>query len=172
MMKNKLNSNRIFKISKSIIIILIINFSTSCSFTRDNAVNLAYELEAAAETLKSQKIGNEFVINFEPIDSEATFTILMFSENGVTFNELIEKGLDSLLVEDLYPQLDYINLKNRATSVVYQNGAISFTTYYRRFVDVAATQIINGKGNTDIIVKSIGVGPGNITDEVLLIELQ
>ena len=34
------------------------------------------------------------------------------------------------------------------------------------------TQIINGKGNTDIIVKTIGVGTGNITDEVLLIELQ
>ena len=71
-----------------------------------------------------------------------------------------------------FNQSKYIDLKNRATSVVYQNGTISFTTYYRRFVDVNTTQIINGKGNTDIIVKTIGVGTGNITDEVLLIELQ
>ena len=85
--------------------------------------------------------------------------------------ELIEEGLDSLLVENLFPQLSYIDLKNRATSVVYQNGTISFTTYYRRFLDVNTTQIINGKGDTDIRVKTIGVGPGNVTDEVLLIEL-
>ena len=171
-MKSILNNTRILRLSKLFMIVMIINFSTSCSFTSDNAVNLAYDLEAAAKTLKSQKIGSEFVINFAPIDSEAPFTILIFSENGVTFNELIEKGLDSLLVEELFPQLSYIDLKNRATSVVYQNGTISFTTYYRRFVDVNTTQIINGKGDTDIFVKTIGVGPGNFSDEVLLIELQ
>jgi hypothetical protein len=172
LMKNILNNTGILKLSKSFMIVMIINFSISCSVMRDNAVNLAYNLEAAAKTLKSQKIGSEFVINFEPIDTEAPFTILIFSENGVTFNELIKKGLDSLLVEDLFPQLSYINLKDGATLIVYQNGTISFTTYYRRFVDVNTTQIINGKGNTDIIVKTIGVGTGNITDEVLLIELQ
>jgi len=171
-MKKTLNNTRILKLSKLFMIVMIINFSTSCSFINDNAVNFAYDLEAAAKALKSQKIGSEFVINFTPIDTEAPFTILMFSENGVTFNELIEKGLDSLLVEDLFPQLSYIDLKNSATSVVYQNGTISFTTYYKRFVDVNTTQIINGKGDTDIIVKTIGVGPGDISDEVLLIELQ
>lgn len=172
-MKNILNNTRILKLSKLFMIVMIINFSTSCSFIRDNAVNLAYDLEAAAKKLKSQKIGGEFVINFEPIDLETPFTILMFSENGVTFNELIEKGLDTLVVENLFPQLSYIDLKDRATLIVYQNETISFTTYYRRFVDVNTTQIINGKGNTDIIVKTIGVVPGNITDdEVLLIELQ
>jgi hypothetical protein len=171
-MKKILNNTRILKLSKLFMIVMIINFSTSCSFINDNAVNFAYDLEAAAKALKSQKIGSEFVINFTPIDTEAPFTILMFSENGVTFNELIEKGLDSLLVEDLFPQLSYIDLKNSATSVVYQNGTISFTTYYKRFVDVNTTQIINGKGDTDIIVKTIGVGPGDISDEVLLIELQ
>jgi len=171
-MKKTLNNTRILKLSKLFMIVMIINFSTSCSFINDNAVNFAYDLEAAAKALKSQKIGSEFVINFTPIDTEAPFTILMFSENGVTFNELIEKGLDSLLVEDLFPQLSYIDLKNSATSVVYQNGTISFTTYYKRFVDVNTTQIINGKGDTDIIVKTIGIGPGDISDEVLLIELQ
>lgn len=99
-------------------------------------------MEAVAQTLKSQKIGSEFVINFEPIDKKAPFTILMLSEKGVIFKELIEKGLDSILVEDLFPQLSYIDLKNSATSVVYQNGTISFTSYYRRFVDVHSTQII------------------------------
>ena len=171
-MKKTLNNTRILKLSKLFMIVMIINFSTSCSFINDNAVNFAYDLEVAAKALKSQKIGSEFVINFTPIDTEAPFTILMFPENGVTFNELIEKGLDSLLVEDLFPQLSYIDLKNSATSVVYQNGTISFTTYYKRFVDVNTTQIINGKGDTDIIVKTIGVGPGDISDEVLLIELQ
>ena len=171
-MKKILNNTRILKLSKLFMIVMIINFLTSCSLINDNAVNFAYDLEAAAKALKSQKIGSEFVINFTPIDKEAPFTILMFSENGVTFNELIEKGLDSLLVEDLFPQLSYIDLKNSATSVVYQNGTISFTTYYKRFVDVNTTQIINGKGDTDIIVKTIGVGPGDISDEVLLIELQ
>ena len=168
-MKKILNNTRMLKLSK---LFMIIVFSTSCSFTSDNAVNFAYDLEAAAKTLKSQKIGSEFVINFVPIDIEAPFTILIFSENGVTFNELIEKGLDSLLVEELFPQLSYIDLKNSATSVVYQNGTISFTTYYRRFVDVNTTQIIYGKGDTDILVKTIGVGLGNDSDEVLLIELQ
>ena len=171
-MENVLNNTRILKLSKLFMIVMIINFSTSCSLTSDNAVNLAYDLEEAAKSLKSQKIGSEFVINFEPIDTEAPFTILIFSEKGVTFSELIEKGLDSLLVEDLFPQLSYIDLKDRATGVVYQNGTISFTTYYRRFVDVNTTQIINGTGVTDILVKTIGVNPGNVTDEVLLIELQ
>ena len=166
------NTTKILTLSKSFMIVLIVICLTSCSFMRDNAVNLAYNLEAAAKKLKSQEIGSEFVINFEPKDSEAPFTVLIFSEKGVTFNELIEKGLDSLLVEELFPQLSYIDLKNRATSVVYQNGIISFTTYYRRFVDVNTTQIINGKGVTDILVKTIGVGPGNVSDEVLLIELQ
>ncbi|UQD56534.1 hypothetical protein [Flavobacterium sp. K5-23] len=159
------------KLSKSFMIAMIIISSISCSFLRDNAVNLAYDLEAASKTLKPLKIGSEYVINFEPADTEAPFTILILSEKGVTFNELIEKGLDPLLVEDLFPQLSYIDLKNGATSVVYQNGTISFTTYYRRFVDVATTQIINGKGNTDILVKTIGVAPGNLSNEVLLIEL-
>ena len=159
------------KLLKPLLIVIVIVFATSCSFTRDNAVNLAYDLESAAKTLKTQEIGGEFVINFEPIDAEAPFTILIFSEEGVTSNELIEKGLDSLLVEDLFPQLSYIDLKNSATCVVYQNGTISFTTYYRRFVDVTTTQMINGKCKTDILVKTIGVGPGNLSDEVLLIEL-
>ena len=171
-MNKILNNTTILKLSKLFMIVMIMNISTSCSFKSDNAVNFAYDLESAAKTLKSLKIGSEFVINFAPIDTEAPFIILMFSENGVTFNELIEKGLDSLLVEDLFPQLSYIDLKNKATSVVYQNGTISFTTYYRRFVDVNTTQIIKGKGDTDILVKTIGAGPGNNSDEVLLIELQ
>jgi len=167
-----MSNTTILKLSKSIMIVMIIMSSTSCSFIRDNAVNLAYDLEAAAKTLKSQKIGSEFVINYKPLDTEAPFTILIFSEKGVTFDELIEKGLDPLVVENLFPQLSYIDLKDRATLIVYQNETISFTTYYRRFVDVNTTQIINGKGNTDILVKTIGVGPGNLSDEILLIELQ
>ena len=167
-----LNNARILKLSKSFIIVMIFISLTSCSLTSDNAANLAYDLETAAKELKSQENGSEFVINFEPVDTEAPFTILVLSEKGVTFDELIEKGLDSLLVEDLFPQLSYIDLKNRATLIVYQNGSISFTTYYRRFVDVKTTQVINGIGVTDILVKTIGVGPGNLSDEVLLIELQ
>lgn len=145
---------------------------TSCSLIRDNAVNLAYDLEVAAKKLKSQEIGSEFLINFEPVDTEAPFTILVVSEKGVTFDELIENGLDSLIVEDLFPQLSYIDLKNSATLVVYQSGGIRFTTYYRRFVDVKTTQVINSIGLTDILVKTIGVSPGKFSDEVLLIELQ
>jgi hypothetical protein len=153
-------------------IVMFIISSASCSLISDNAVNLAYDLEAAAKVLKSQKFGSEFVINYEPIDTEAPFTILVLSEKGVTFDELIEKGLDSLVVEELYPQLSYIDLRDRATLIVYQNGTFSFTSYYRGFVDVNTTQIISGKGNTDILVKTIGVGSGNVSDEVLLIELK
>lgn len=171
-MNRILNNPKILKLSQSLTIVMFFIFFTSCSLIGDNAVNFAYDLEAAAKKLKSQKIGSEFVINFEPIDKEAPFTLLIFSKKGVTFSELIEKGLDSILVQDLFPQLSYIDLKNSATSVVYQNETISFTSYYRRFVDVNTTQIINGKGNTDILVKTIGVSPGNLTDEVLLIELQ
>lgn len=167
-----LNNARILKLSKSFMIVMIFISLTSCSLTVDNAVNLAYNLEAAAKELKSQEIGSEFVINFEPVDTEAPFTILVLSEKGVTFDELIEKGLDSLIVEDLFPQLSYIDLKNGATLIVYQNGSISFTTHYRRFVDVKTTQVINSIGVTDILVKTIGIGPGNLSDEVLLIELQ
>ena len=171
-MRYSLNNTKTLKLLKSLMIVIVIISSVSCSFTSDNSIILANGLESAAKELKSQNTGSEIFINFEPVDTEAPFTILIISEKGVTFSELIEKGLDSLLVEDLFPQLSYIDLKNRATSVVYQNGKISFTTYYRRFVDVTTTQIINGKGNTDILVKTIGVGPGNVTDEVLLIELQ
>ncbi len=171
-MKNVLNNTRTLKLSKSFMIAMIIIPATSCSFLSDNAVNLAHDLEAAAKKLKSQKTGSEFVINYEPLDTEAPFTILILSEKGVTFDELIEIGLDSLIVKDLFPKLSYIDLKKDATLIVYQNGGISFTTYYRRFVDVKTTQVINGKGNTDILVKTIGVGPGNLSDEVLLIELK
>jgi hypothetical protein len=122
--------------------------------------------------LNLKKIGSEYVISFEPIDTKAPFTILILSEKGVTFDELIDKGLDSLIVEDLFPQLSYIDLKNNATLIVYQNGSISFTTYYRQFVDVKTTQVINSTGVTDILVKTVGIGPGKVSDEVLLIELQ
>tara|TARA_R110000751_G_scaffold301415_5_gene413827 strand:- start:27864 stop:28379 length:516 start_codon:yes stop_codon:yes gene_type:complete len=171
-MNNLLNNARIWKLSKSLMIVMIFISLSSCSVIGDNAVNLAYDLEAAAQNLKSQKIGSEFVIHFEPVDIEAPFTILVLSEEGVTFEELIEKGLDSVIVEDLFPQLSYIDLKDGATLIVYQNGSISFTTYYRQFVDVKTTQVINGIGVTDILVKTIGVRPGNLSDQVLIIELQ
>uniref|UniRef100_UPI00404B4FAD hypothetical protein n=1 Tax=Flavobacterium sp. TaxID=239 RepID=UPI00404B4FAD len=164
--------NKFLKLTKPLVLFTLMVFSVSCSVIYDNSNILANELESAAKKLKSQKIGSEVTINFEPVDQEAPFTILILSENGVTFDELIEKGLDSLLVADLFPRLSYIDLKNSATCVIYQNKEISFTTYYRQFVDVASTQIISGKGATDILVKTIGVRPGNVTDEVLLIELQ
>lgn len=171
-MNNRLNNSKILRLSKSFTIAILILSLTSCSLTSDNAVKLAYDLEEAANELKSKVTGSEFVINFEPIDVEAPFTILLLSENGVTYDELIEKGVDSLIVEDLFPQLSYIDLKERATLIVYQNGSISFTTYYRRFVDVKSTQVISGTGNTDILLKTVGLGQGNLSDEVLLIELK
>ena len=138
-MNNLLNNARIWKLSKSLMIVMIFISLSSCSVIGDNAVNLAYDLEAAAQNLKSQKIGSEFVIHFEPVDIEAP---------------------------------SYIDLKDGATLIVYQNGSISFTTYYRQFVDVKTTQVINGIGVTDILVKTIGVRPGNLSDQVLIIELQ
>lgn len=138
----------------------------------DNAMRMSNALEEAAKSLKSEDIGSEIVVTFEPKDEAAPFTVLVLSENGVTYDELIERGLDRLIVEDLFPQLSHIDLKERATLIVYQNGAISYTTHYRRFVDVKTTQIISGKGDTDISVKTIEVAKGNGTDEVVLIELQ
>jgi hypothetical protein len=169
-MKGLPNIIKSLQLLKGLGIVIIILISTSCS--TDNAVKLAYNLETAAETLKSQEIGSELVIKFKPTDTETPFTILMLSEKGVNFNELIEIGLDSLVVENLFPQLSHINLKDGATLIVYQNGTISFTTYYRRFVDVNTTQIINGKGITNILVKKVGVGLGNLTNEILFIELK
>lgn len=171
-MNYNLTNAGILKLSKTFMILILFISLTSCSLIHDNAVNLAYDLEKAAKKLKSQEIGSEFIINFEPVDTESPFTILVLSEKGVTFDELIEKGLDSLIVEDLFPQLSYIDLKKRATLIVYQNGSISFTTYYRRFVDVKTTQVINSIGDTEILVKTIGIGAGNLSDEVLLIELK
>jgi hypothetical protein len=54
---------------------------------------------------------------------------------------------------------------------VYQNASISFTTHYKGFVDVKTTEVISSFGVTDILVKTIGIGQGNLSDEVLLIEL-
>ena len=54
---------------------------------------------------------------------------------------------------------------------VYQNGTESNTTYSRRFADVVTTQTIKGIGSADIVVKKVGVGPGNFSKEVVLIEL-
>lgn len=153
------------------IIVIIISFCSGCSFT-DNATKLAYELESSAETLKSQQNGSEVIVKYETKDSKAPFTILVLSEKGITSDELYEMGLDSVIVKDLFPQLSYIDLKNGATLIVYQNGGISFTTYYRRFVDVKATQIINGTGNSDIVVKKTGVGPGHFTEEIIQVELR
>jgi hypothetical protein len=164
--------NKILKLTNRLWLFTLMVFSVSCSVISDNSNILSSELESAAQELKSQKVGSEVTINFEPNDDEAPFTILILSEKGVTFDALIERGLDSLLVADLFPRLSHIDLKNSATCVIYQNQEISYTTYYRRFVDVKTTQIISGKGATDIVVKKIGVGPGNITEEVILIELQ
>lgn len=162
----------VLKGSILLMIAIVLISLTSCSLTSDNATKFAYQIETAAKELKPKGIGSEFVINFEPIDIEAPFTILVLSENGVTYEELIEKGIDSLIVKDLFPQLSYIDLKDRATLVVYQNGSMSFTTYYRRFVDVKNTQVIKGAGNTDILLKSVGLAKGNLSNEVLLVELQ
>jgi hypothetical protein len=157
--------------SISLIAMLLMAIS-SCSVMMDNATIMAYDLKSAAKKLEDQPIGSELMLTYKPEDAEAPFTMLILSENGVTYDELIERGLDSLIVEDLFPQLSHIDLKERATLIVYQNGTISYTTHYRRFVDVKTTQIISGKGNTEITVKTIGVGKGNVTDEVLLVELQ
>lgn len=167
-----MDNTRYATITKILILVLLTGYCTSCSVMMDNATIMAYDLKSAAKKLEDQPIGSELVLTYKPQDVEAPFVMLLLSEDGVTYDELLQKGLDSLIVEDLYPQLSYIDLKDRATMVVYQNGTISFTTYYRRYVDVKTTQMISGKGNTEITVKTIGVGKGNITDEVLLIELQ
>jgi hypothetical protein len=80
-------------------------------------------------------------------------------------NELYRKGLDSKIVENLY------DLRKGAALIVYQNGIMSFATYHGRFVDVAATQIINGTGNTDIVVKKNGINISPFTEELSLVEL-
>jgi hypothetical protein len=54
---------------------------------------------------------------------------------------------------------------------VYQNGTESNTSYHCRFVDVVTTQTINGIGKRDIVVKKVGVRPGQFTKEVVLVEL-
>lgn len=167
-----MDNTRYATITKILILVLLTGYCTSCSVMMDNATIMAYDLKSAAKKLEDQPIGSELVLTYKPQDVEAPFVMLLLSEDGVTYDELLQKGLESLIVEDLYPQLSYIDLKDRATMVVYQNGAMSFTTYYRRYVDVKTTQMIRGKGNTEITVKTIGVGKGNITDEVLLIELQ
>ena len=161
-------------ISSTFTIYLIVFFAMSLSFKSNNSQVMGGGLHSAYKTLKSQKIGSEFVISFEPVNTEAPFTILMLSGNGVTFDELIEKGLDSLIVEDLFPQiqLSYIDLKNISRLIVYQNDTISLTTLHRRWVDVKTTQIINGTGNTDIIVQTIGRSPRKRTSGILLIELK
>ena len=167
-----MDNTRFATITKILILVLLTGYYTSCSVMMDNATIMAYDLKSAAKKLEDQPIGSELVLTYKPQDVEAPFVMLLLSEDGVNYDELLQKGLDSLIVEDLYPQLSYIDLKDRATMVVYQNGTISFTTYYRRYVDVKTTQMIRGKGNTEITVKTIGVGKGNVTDEVLLIELQ
>lgn len=166
---------KIFQISviqKLPIIVLVISFCSGCSLLTANSTKLAYELETASKELKAQENGSEFIIEYGSKDSKAPFTILVLSEKGITSEELYEKGLDSSIVKDLFPQLSYIDLKNKATLIVYQNGEISFTSCYRGFVDVTATQIVNGTGNCNIVVKKTGVGPGHITGEVILIELR
>jgi hypothetical protein len=160
------------KVIRPLLMVLASISIASCSLASDNATKLGDDLQSAASELKDKEIGSEFVFNYEPKDPETPFTILIFPEKGVTYAELLDKGLDSLIVADLYPQLSYIDLKDNATSVVYQNGKISFSTFYKRFVDVTTAQIISGQGNINITVKSLGVGLGNLGDEVLLIELK
>jgi hypothetical protein len=147
------------------LIVLVIVFCTGCSFT-DNATELAYQLESASTKLKSKKDGSEIIIHYEPKDSKAPFTILVLSDKGTTSDELYQKGLDSSIVEYLG------DLKKGSALVVYQNGIMSSTTYHARFVDVAATQIIKSTGNTDIVMKKIGVGLGRFTKGLILIELR
>jgi len=147
------------------LIVLVIVFCTGCSFT-DNATKLANQLESASKELKSKKDGSEIIVHYKTEDSKASFTILVLSEKGATSDELYQKGLDSSIVEHLF------DLKKGAALIVYQNGIMSSTTYYLRFVDVAATQIIKSTGNTDLVVKKVGVGLGRFTEEVVLIELQ
>ena len=166
-------------ISSTFTIYLIVFFAMSLSFKSNNSQVMGGGLHSAYKTLKSQKIGSEFVITYEPVDTLAPFTILILSGNGVTFDELIEKGLDSLIVEDLFSQLQLSNiikssgeLKNISRLIVYQNDTISFATAYRRWVDVKTTQIINGTGDTDIIVQTIGRSPRKRTSGILLIELK
>jgi hypothetical protein len=58
----------------------------------------------------------------KPKDPENAFLLFSyFQKKGVTYTELLDKGLDSLIVKLTYDQLSYIDLKDNATSVVYQN---------------------------------------------------
>jgi hypothetical protein len=82
------------------LIILVIIFCTGC-FLTDNATKLAYQLESASKKLKSQKNGSEIIIHYETEDSKAPFTILILPENGVTSDELYQKGLDSNVLKKI-----------------------------------------------------------------------
>ena len=146
------------------LIVLVIVFCTACSLT-DNSTRLANQLESASKELKTKKNGSEIIIHYKTEDNNAPFTILLTSEKGVTSNELYKRGLDSSFVEHLF------DLKKGAALAVFQHCIISSTSYYLRFVDVAATQIIKGIGKTDIVVKKVDVSRGRFTEKVTLIEL-
>ena len=148
---------------------LILTYCAGCS--NDNATLLASELKHASEKLDDEKEGSEYTIHFRSMNAENPYTILIFPKRGATAADLISKGLDSAFVKDLYPQLSYIDLKEGATLIVYQQSRISFTTYYRRFVDVSELQIVTATGDKDIVVKKIGMGPGAFTPEVVMIVL-
>ncbi len=156
--------------------ILLVVCITGCSALKDNATIIAYELESAADELKSQPNGSTYLMHYEPRDTTLPFTLLFFNEDGIKEADLLQKGLDTATVKDLYPQLSYINLKSRATCIVYQNGMVSFTTYYREFVDVKDDLVISGKGKIAILVKKIGVAPYHKKEEadkeIILIEME
>lgn len=159
-------NNHISTIQKFLLIVLLVVFCTGCELFSDNATRLAFRLESAFNILKSQKNGSVVIIPYESDDSKAPFTILIIPKNGTTSDELYRNGLDSNIVEHLF------GIKKEGGLIVFQNGNISNTTYYRNFVEVTATQIIKGSGKIDIVVKKVGVGPGTLTKEVMLIELR
>ena len=150
---------------------LILVCGVGCSALSDNATKLASKLGSAANALQDQMNGSESTIHFEPVNKEYPYTILIFTEKGATFDELIKKDLDPVIVKDLFPQLSYIDLKGGAALIVYQQGKITFTTYYRRFVEVSDIQVVSATGDKDIVVKKIGTTNGAFTDKVIVVEL-
>ena len=89
----------------------------------------------------------------------------------MTPETFIKKGLDSIIDVDLYDPRAFSSLKSQSDLLfVFQNGTRPRADGLRSYVGVSETQIISGVGNTDIVVKKIGVRQGKF-GEVILFEL-
>lgn len=139
------------------IILILCLIQIGCVSCVDNATKLAGQLETASNSLQFKPKGTEYTINYRPVYRWVKpYVIVLIPGREITLSELTQKGLDYDVGYEIFSSLGYIDVGyGDSLLIIYQDGDITFTSYFRQFVKFSDIHVIKSSGSHKIVVKKI-----------------